>query len=40
MKVCKFIKLYLIIFPIAVLVGLWAVFCTVLDHIIEEYKIK
>jgi len=40
MKVLKFIKLYLIVFPIAVLFGLWTIFCTVLDHIIDEYRIK
>ena len=40
MKVCKFIKLYLVIFPVAVLVGLWIAFCTLLEHIIDQYKIK
>ena len=40
MKVCKFIKLFLIIFPIAIIVGLWAAFCAILEHIIEEYRVK
>jgi hypothetical protein len=40
MKILKFIKLYFIIFPVALLVGLWAAFCALLEHIIDQYKIK
>jgi hypothetical protein len=40
MKILKFIKLYFIVLPIAILFGLWIAFCTLLEHIIEQYKIK
>jgi hypothetical protein len=40
MKVLKFIKLYFFIFPIAVIIGLWTALCTLLEHIINQYKIK
>lgn len=40
MKIIKFIKLYLITFPVAIIIGLWAALCTVLEHIIDQYKIK
>jgi hypothetical protein len=40
MKIFNFIKLYFIVLPIALLFGLWIAFCTLLEHIIEQYKIK
>jgi hypothetical protein len=40
MKILNLIKLYVIVFPVAILVGLWTAFCTLLEHIINEYKIK
>jgi len=40
MKILRLIKLYVIVFPVALLVGLWIAFCTILEHIINEYRIK
>jgi hypothetical protein len=40
MKIINLIKLYLIDLPVVFIVSIWTAFCTLLEHIINEYRIK
>jgi hypothetical protein len=40
MKVCKFIKLYLVVLPIAIIYACTIMLITVIGHIINQFKIK
>jgi len=40
MNILKTIKIYLIDLPVVFILSIWTAFCTLLEHIINEYRIK
>jgi len=40
MNILKTIKIYLIDLPVVFILSIWTAICTLLEHIINEYRIK